>query len=190
MRNSIFIFIIFLIASNYSCSQQNNNKELIFKNSIESSIEVDSNSLNPLINKIKTLLNDGDIDSLSMNEYYNSKSTIKANREFVNQLEEVDNKINLKNRTLRYLDNSEKILDSFILPIIKFANEPNQNKVYDKKKLTEGILLLESSVNLTSDLSNAIDEFCTKYKLQREMSAFEKNGYKQKIEEVRIKLKN
>ncbi len=190
MRNSIFLFITFLITSNYGCSQQKSNKELFFKNSIESSIEVDSNNLNPIINKIKTLLKNGDIDSLSMNEYNNCKSTIKANREFVNKLEEVDNKINLKNKTIQYLDNSEKILDNFILPIIKFLNEPNQTKVFDKNKLNEGLLLLESSVNLTSDLSKTIDEFCTKYKLPRKMSEFEKNDYKQQIEEIRIKLKN
>ncbi|WP_395054533.1 hypothetical protein [Flavobacterium sp.] len=190
MRDSIFLFIIFLITNNYCYSQQNNNKELVFKNSIESSIEVDSNSINPLINKIKTLLNDGDIDSLSMNEYKNCKSTFKANRKLVNNLEEVDDKINLKNRTIKYLENNEKILDSFILPIIIFLHEPNQSKLYDKNKLNEGLILLESSVNLTSELSTAIDEFCTKYKLPRKMSELEKKKYQQQIEKTKIKLKN
>ena len=190
MKNVKHFFFLLFIVSNYGCSQQKNNKELNFKNSIEFSIESSSNSINPLIKKINILYNNGEIDSLSLNEYRECKSALKANRELLDQLVEVDNKINLKQKTIKYLETTEKISDSFILPIIKHLNEPNQTKIFDAEKLKEGLLLIEASVNETSDLSNSLDEFCVKYKLSRKMSDFEKKDYVQKIEELKSKIKN
>ncbi len=190
MKNAKFLLFLLLIVTNYGCSQQKNNNELNFKNSIESSIESSSNSINPLIKKINTLLNDGDIDSLSMSEYYNCKSTLIANRKFIIELTEVDDKMNLKQKTIKYLESGEKILDSFILPLIKHLNEPNQSEIFDAEKLKEGVLLIQVSINETSDLSNSLDEFCVKYKLSRKMSDFDKKDFAQKIEELKSKLKN
>lgn len=190
MKKTIFFLFIFLIVTNYGYSQQKNTDELNFKNSIEFSIESSSNSINPLIKKINTLLTDGDIDSLSMSEYYNCKSTIIANREFIIELIELDDKTNLKQKTLKYLESNEKILHIFILPLIKHLNEPNQNEIFDAEKLTEGLLLIQDSINETSVLSNSLDEFCVKYKLSRKMSDFDKKNLTQKVEELKSKLKN
>ena len=54
----------------------------------------------------------------------------------------------------------------------------------------EAFMLIESTINETSTLSNSLDQFCMKYKLPREMSNFEKEDYKQKIEELKIKFGN
>ncbi|WP_298153907.1 hypothetical protein [Flavobacterium sp.] len=190
MKNAKFLLFIFLIATNYGCSQQKNNNELNFKNSIESSIVSSGNSINSLIKKIETLLNDGDIDGLSMNEYYNCKTTLIANRAFIIELSEVDDKINLKQKTIKYLESGEKILDKFILPLIQHLNKPNQTEIFDAEKLKEGLLLIQASINETSDLSNSLDAFCVKYKLSRKMSDFDKKNFTQKIEELKSKLKN
>jgi len=190
MKSSIILFILFALTTNTSCSQQKNSENLYLKNSVEYSIENVSNSINPLIKKINILLNDGEIDSLSMNEYYNCKKTLKAHIEFLNELVEVDNEIKLKESTIKYLETVEKILDSFILPIIKHLNEPNQNEIFDAEKLKNGLLLIEKSVKETSELSNNIDKFCEKYKLARKMSDFEKKDLSQKIENLKSKLKN
>jgi hypothetical protein len=190
MRNIKHLFFLLLIVTNNGCSQQKNNTNLNFKNSIEYSIESSSNSLNPLIQKINIIVNDGEIDSFSMNDYYNCKSTLIANRNFVNELEEVDNKTNLKQKTVKYLETGEKILDNLILPIIKHLDNQNQNEIFDLEKLKEGLILVETLVNETSDLSNSLEEFCIKYKLSKKMSDFEKEDYIQKIEVLKSKLKN
>lgn len=190
MKRSILSIILLVFITNISCSQEKNVKELDFKNSIESSIESSSESINPLIKKIYTILNDGDIDSFSITEYDNCKSTIVANKKFVIELVEVDDKINLKHKTIKYLESVEKILDEFILPIIKHLNEPNQTKVFDMEKLKKGLLLIQTSVNETSDLNNSLDSFCIKYKLSKKMNEFDKKEFTQKIEELKSKLKN
>ncbi|SFB15003.1 hypothetical protein SAMN05660845_1871 [Flavobacterium swingsii] len=187
MKNVKYLFFLLFIISNYGCSQEKNNKELNFKNSIEFSIETSSNSINPLIKKINTILNNGDIESLSMNEYNNCKSTLKANKELLNQLVEIDNKINLKQKTIKYLEIVEKISDDFILPIIKHINDPNQSEIFDREKLKGGIVLVESLVSETSDLNNSLDEFCVKYKLPKKMSDFEKKDYAEKIKALKSK---
>lgn len=185
MKNTILLFFCFFIAPNYSYSQEINDKELNFKNSIEYSIEVSNNSINPLIEKINILLNDGDIENLSMEEYDNCKSTLKANRKFVAELAEIDNEISLKQKTIKYLETVDKILEDFILPIIEFINTPNQSEMYNSEKLHEGVLLIESSINETSNLSDSIDKFCTKYNLSRKMSDFKKEEYVKKIETLK-----
>lgn len=190
MKNLILLLVLSILTTNNSCSQQRNFKELNFKNSIEYSIENSSNSINPLIKKINTLLNDGEIDSLSVNEYNNCKDTLKAQNQFINELIEVDNEINLKLSTIKYLETVEKILDSFILPIIKHLNESNQNEIFDAEKLKQGLSLVEKSVNDASELSNNLDKFCKKYKLSRKMSDLEKKEFTQKIEKLKSKLKN
>src|SRR5690606_34883168 len=85
MKSSILSFILLLLATHNRYSQEKNNKELNFKNSIEYSIENSSNCINPIIKKINILLNDGDIDSLSINEYHNCKKTVKAQKVFINE---------------------------------------------------------------------------------------------------------
>ena len=176
MKSSILSIILLLLITNISCSQEKNNKEIDFKNSIESSIESSSKSINPIIKKINTLFNDGDIDSLSITEYNNCKSTIIANKMFVIELVEVDDKINLKQKAIKYLETIEKILEDFILPLIKHLNKPNQTEVFDKEKLKIGLLLIQTSINETSDFSNSLDLFCVKYKLSRKMSDFDKKN--------------
>lgn len=190
MKKTRFLLFVFLIVSNYGWSQQKNNHQLNFKNSVEFTIESSSNSINPLIKKINTLLNDGDIDSLSMSEYYNCKSILKANREFILELVEADDKINLKQKTIKYLESSEKILEDFIRPVIIHLNKPNQNEIFDADKLKEGLILIQASINETSELSNSLDEFCAKYKLLRKMSDFDKIDFSQKIEEMKSKFKD
>src|SRR5690606_33462270 len=58
MKSSILSFILLLLATHNGYSQEKNNKELNFKNSIEYSIENSSNCINPIIKKINILLND------------------------------------------------------------------------------------------------------------------------------------
>lgn len=182
----ILISIVF-IWTNHCYSQQKNNEKLVFKNSIEYSIESVSNELNPLIKKINILFNDGDIDSITMKDYHLCKSTINLNKQFVKNLVEVDNEINLKSGTVKYLENCEKILDIFILPVIRFLNYSEE---IDRNKIIEGISLIETSVKETSDLSQSLDEFCLKYKLSRRMSDFDKNEFNEKIEKIKSELKN
>ena len=190
MKKLKFLFLLFSIPLISSCSNQKNNTFLNFKNSIEYSIESSSNSINPLINKINILVNDGDIDKLSMEEYHNCKANLIANKEFVMNLVEVDIEFNLKEKTIKYLELEEKILDSFILPVIKFLNAPNQNEIFNTVQLKNGFLLLESMVNHTDDLSNSLEKFCLKYQLPIKMSEFEKKEYTQKIEILKRELKN
>ncbi len=188
MKNIKSLFLLLFIITNYGCSQQNINEKLNFKNSIEYSIESSSNSLNPLIQKINIIVNNGEIDNFSMKDYYKCKSTLIANRNFVNELEEVDSKINLKEKTIKYLETGEKTLEKIILPIIKLLDD--QNEIFDSEKLKEGLILVENLVYETSDLSDSLEEFCIKYKLSRKMSDFEKEDYIQKIEVLKSKLKN
>ncbi|MBM6497915.1 hypothetical protein [Flavobacterium macrobrachii] len=190
MKSSILSFFLLLLATHNSCSQEKNTKELNFKNAIEYSIENCSNNINPIIKKINTLLNEGDIDSLSMIEYYNCKNTLKAEIKFINDLSEVDNEIKLKESTIKYFETVDKILDNFILPVITHLNNPNQSEIFDAEKLKQGILLMEKSVTETSELSNNLDMFCAKYKLSRRMSEFEKKELTQKIENLKSELKN
>ncbi|MCL9770455.1 hypothetical protein NAT47_08495 [Flavobacterium sp. HXWNR69] len=182
----ILISIVFIWTIDCYC-QQKNNEKLDFKNSIEYSIESVSNELNPLIKKINILFNDGDIDSLTMNDYHLCKSTINLNKHFVEKLVEVDNEINLKSGTIKYLEDCEKILDIFILPVIKVLNYSEE---IDRNKIIDGISLIETSLKQTTDLSQSLDEFCLKYNLSRRMRDFDKNVFKEKIEKLKSELNN
>ena len=119
--------------------------------------------------------------------YIDCKSTIKSNKQLIKELIEVDNDNNLKSGTIKYLENCEKILDSFILPAIKYLNESED---FDRNKMMEAFNLIQTAINQASDLSESLEIFCDKYKLPREMSDFDKNDYQQKIDEIKSKLEN
>ena len=109
------------------------------------------------------------------------------NRQLISKLVEVDDEINMKNGTIQYLENGDKLLDGFILPMIKFINESED---FDKDKLMEAFNLIKVIVNQTSDLSESLEIFCIKYQLPREMRDFDKKDYAHKIDELKSKLGN
>jgi len=190
MNKIKFLFYLISFCTIQSYAQQKEDVQLNFKNAIEYSLESSSNSVNPIIKKINTLLDDGEIDSLSLEEYHNCKATIQANKKFVIGLEEVDDNINLKLKTEKYLESAEKFVDNFILPVIKHLNVPNQAEVFDSEKLTKGLLAIEVLVNKTSELNNSLEEFCLKYELSKNMSDYEREEYTGKIERLKSKLEN
>lgn len=187
MKNINPLFLLILIITNYGCSQQKNNEKLNFKNTIELSIESTSSKINPIIKEINILLKEGKSDDKLMEMYIDCKSTIKSNKQLIKELIEVDNDNNLKSGTIKYLENCEKILDSFILPAIKYLNESED---FDRNKMMEAFNLIQTAINQASDLSESLEIFCDKYKLPREMSDFDKNDYQQKIDEIKSKLEN
>ncbi len=182
-----YIIFLLLIVTNFCQSQQSKNDKQNFKNSIELSIITTNDKLKPLIQKINFLLKERKSDNALMEMYNEAKSTIQSNKELINQLVEVDNKINLKSGTLKYLENCERIQDIFVLPLIKFLNESG---TIDRNTIKEAFALAQSTIKETSDLSDLLGNFCSKYKLSRELREFEKVDYKQKIEEIQTKLGN
>lgn len=179
------LIFLLLIATTNSCSSQDKNVKSEFKNTIELSIDSTSSKLNPLIKKINILLKEQESDKELMNMYFDSKSSLRINKEMINQLTEVDNKINLKERTLVYLENCDKILEAFVLPVIKYLNESEE---IDRNKLIEAFPLIQKTLNETNLLSDSLDEFCAKYKLERQMNDFEKDALQKKFDDVKAKL--
>ena len=187
MKNIKPLFFLLLIIINYGCSQQKNNEKLNFKNTIELSIESISSKTNPLIKELNILLKEGKSDDKLMEMYIDCKSSIKSNKQLITELVEVDDDINLKNGTLKYLENCEKIVNGFILPAIKYLNESED---FDRNKLMEAFNLIQISINQTSNLSESLEIFCDKYKLPRKMTDFDKKDYNEKIAEIKTKLEN
>ena len=179
------LLYLFLIITNFSCGQQKNNEKLNFKNTIELSIGSVSSKVNPLIKEIGILLKENNSDDKLIERYNICKSTITLNKKLISELDEVDIDINLKSGTIEYLENCEKILESFILPVIKYVNEFEN---IDRNKLIESFSLIQITIQQTSDLSESLEIFCHKHKLPREMKDFDKNDYNAKISELKTKL--
>lgn len=187
MRNAKYLFFLLLTITNFSFSQQKNNEKLNFKNTIELSLKSISSKVNPLIKEINIHLKERKSDNKLMEMYIDCKSSIKLNKQLINELVEVDKDINLKSGTINYIENCEKILEGFTLPVIKYLNDSEN---FDKNKLIEAFNLIQITINQTSDLSESLEIFCNKYKLPREMSDFDKNEYKEKIAEIKTKFGN
>ena len=178
-------FFFFLITTTNGCSSQDKDSKRNFINTIELSVSSTSSKINPLIKKLNILLKEQKSEEKLMDMYNDSKSTLRTSKEMINQLTEVDNKINLKARTLNYLENCDKILEGFILPVIKYLN---QSQELDKYKLIEAFNIIQKTVNETSSLIDSVEEFCIKYKLPRKIDDIDKEALQKKAEEVKAKL--
>ena len=187
MRTYKTIILLLLISTNYCFSQKKIDDKRKFKSVIEISIDSTSSKINPLIKKANILLQEKKESDELVKMYNESKLSLKIHKELVGKLIEVDSKINLKEQTLAYLDNCEKLLDSFILPTIKYINE---SETFEREKIVQAFTLMQEAINQASTLSDSMEKFCIKYKLTRRLNDFDKEDYRKAIEEIKAKIEN
>ena len=179
----IFLFLLFTV-TNYACSQKVDD-ERKFKNTIELSIKSSSEKLNPLISNIGTHLKEQRTDSTLFRQYDEAKVNLTLNKKLVSELTEVDKKFNLREKTLLYFDNCSKLLDGSMLPAIKFINGTEKLENLD---LNSMFAQIQTAINDTFVLSETLEQFCKKYKLDPKVELFEKNQYNAQIGEIKKML--
>ncbi len=188
MRNLKKAFTLFLIIIAFNLNaQKKENKEQKFKNNIELCVKNISAKINPLIQKVIVQLKAKQPNSELIEMYNEAKLSIKNNKEFINSLNELDTKINLKEETLKYIEESDKLLEIFLFPSIKVING---NLTIEKDKINEMFLQVQSEINESQILSDKIELFCKNHKLKREISVYDKNEYNEMIEKVKNKMEN
>lgn len=176
----IFLFLLFAV-SNYACSQKSDDNKRKFKNTIELSIKSSSEKLNPLISNIVNHLKEQKSDTTLFKQYDEAKLNIIVNKKLVNDLTEVDKDFNLKEKTLLYFDNCNKLLDGFMFPAINYINGSEKIENIDFNNMFAQI---QTAINDTSVLSEFLEKFCVKYKLDPKVNLFDKNQYNAQIDEI------
>ena len=184
--NSKTIFILLLFAvTNFACSRKVDDDKRKFKNTIELSIKSSSEKLNPLISNIVSHIKEQKPDSTLFRHYNEAKANLTANKKLISNLTEVDKDFNLKDKTLLYFDNCNKLLDVFIFPAIKYINGEEKIENIDFNNMFAQI---QTAINDTSLLSESLKQFCVKYKIDPKVELFDKNQYNAQMEEINRRL--
>lgn len=181
------ISLVFIILFN-SCSQKESTEKIEFKNKIELCITKTNTKLTSFYKDALILLKQGKPSQKLVLQYNENKANIELEKKQITELIEVDREFELKGKTLIYLNNSEKALDGFLIPIIKKLNE---SEPIDQHKLDETLTLFQQNVNQASELNSSIEKFCLKYKLPKMINDdFDKDVFIEKAEKMKSKNEN
>ncbi|CAL2094452.1 hypothetical protein [Tenacibaculum sp. 190524A05c] len=179
MKNTILLsFLVFINCSNVEQKEKIEN----VKKTIELSIKRSSSCVNKMIRainekKLKGIDNTNELKDL----YDKSYITIKACRKLIEDLENIDSKIDLQKEGLSYIKFCENGLTKFFKPIIETSM---QNLSNNTKLLREMFVFIQSGLETSQKMNDSLLEFCQEHGLKKEIEEFDKTKFDDKISEI------
>ncbi|MDY0781065.1 hypothetical protein [Tenacibaculum sp. IB213877] len=174
----LFSLLLFINCSN---SEQKDKIKKV-KTTVELSIKRVSSKSNKIIwafneKKAKGIDNSDELQKL----YEEASITNKACRTLLENLENIDSKIDLKKEAIKYVDYSEVLLTKFSKPIIKTNLDTLAN---DTKLIEEMFRVVKEGMEVTQKMNDKLFAFCKEHKLKSEFTTYDKSEFDEKVEEV------
>ncbi|WP_040254393.1 hypothetical protein [Psychroserpens mesophilus] len=186
MRNSniLIILLVTLLSLTESCKSSKtfeDNPEKI-RYTIELAIKRDARKMNEIIWEFNDYKANGIDNAEKLSGMYNDALKTKSVCiELIKNLDDIKSDINLKKEALEYFDFSESFLEDFIKPMAKTSLTDLQENTELQMKMKNSVI---KNTEVSQTMSDRILEFCKEHNLEMELSEFDKNKFKEEIEEL------